>query len=43
MTERSGPRHRDRLLAPGTRRLLHLDVDAFLASVEQAAHPELRK
>ena len=25
-----------------TRRILHLDVDAFLASVEQALHPELR-
>src|SRR5262245_36581904 len=24
-----------------TRRILHLDVDAFLASVEQALHPEL--
>jgi DNA polymerase-4 len=24
-----------------TRRILHLDVDAFLASVEQAVHPEL--
>lgn len=24
------------------RRILHLDVDAFLASVEQAVHPELR-
>jgi DNA polymerase-4 len=33
--------HRDRRLAPGTRRILHLDVDAFLASVEQAVHPEL--
>ena len=28
--------------APGTRRVLHLDVDAFLASVEQVVHPELR-
>jgi DNA polymerase-4 len=26
----------------GPRRILHLDVDAFLASVEQALHPELR-
>ena len=25
-----------------SRRILHLDVDAFLASVEQALHPELR-
>lgn len=33
--------HRDEGLAPGMRRLLHLDIDAFLASVEQAAHPEL--
>jgi len=33
--------HRDQHLAPGTRRILHLDVDAFLASVEQALHPEL--
>lgn len=33
--------HRDQRLARGTRRILHLDVDAFLASVEQALHPEL--
>ncbi len=33
---------RDRQLPPGTRRILHLDVDAFLASVEQALHPHLR-
>lgn len=33
--------HRDAHLAPGTRRVLHLDVDAFLASVEVALHPEL--
>ena len=33
--------HRDVRLPPGTRRVLHLDVDAFLASVEAAAHPEL--
>ncbi len=26
---------------PAPRRILHLDVDAFLASVEQAEHPEL--
>jgi len=37
----SAPRHRDLDLPPGTRRILHLDVDAFLASVEQALHPEL--
>ena len=34
--------HRDLALPPGTRRILHLDVDAFLASVEEAVHPELR-
>ncbi len=34
--------HRDERLSPHTRRILHLDVDAFLASVEQALHPELR-
>jgi DNA polymerase-4 len=34
-------RHRDGDLAPRTPRILHLDVDAFLASVEQALHPEL--
>src|SRR5688572_21198582 len=34
-------RHRDQHLPPGTRRIVHLDVDAFLASVEQALHPEL--
>jgi len=34
-------RHRDEQLPPGTRRILHLDVDAFLASVEVALHPEL--
>ncbi|MED6335295.1 MAG: DNA polymerase IV [Planctomycetota bacterium] len=28
--------------APPLRRILHLDVDAFLASVEQVVHPELR-
>ena len=33
---------RDRHLPPRTRRILHLDVDAFLASVEQVVHPELR-
>ncbi len=33
--------HRDSRLAPGTPRILHLDVDAFLASVEIALHPEL--
>src|SRR5262245_51821851 len=37
------PPHRDQHLSPGTRRILHLDVDAFLASVEQALHPELAK
>lgn len=35
------PPHRDVRLPLGTRRILHLDVDAFLASVEQALHPEL--
>lgn len=33
--------HRDSRLPPRTPRILHLDVDAFLASVEQAVHPEL--
>jgi DNA polymerase-4 len=33
--------HRDTALPHQTRRILHLDVDAFLASVEQALHPEL--
>jgi len=28
-------------LPSSTRRILHLDIDAFLASVEQALHPEL--
>ncbi|MFT4539299.1 MAG: nucleotidyltransferase/DNA polymerase involved in DNA repair [Planctomycetota bacterium] len=36
------PPHRDSGLPPRTRRILHLDVDAFLASVEQALHPELQ-
>src|SRR5690348_11880689 len=27
--------------APAPRRILHLDIDAFLASVEQALHPDL--
>ena len=36
------PPGRDRRLPAGTRRILHLDVDAFLASVEQALHPQLR-
>lgn len=35
------PPHRDSDLPPRTRRILHLDVDAFLASVEVALHPEL--
>src|SRR5262245_2706876 len=35
------PSARDARLPPGTPRILHLDVDAFLASVEQALHPEL--
>jgi DNA polymerase-4 len=34
-------RGRDARLPPRTRRILHLDVDAFLASVEQAVHPKL--
>ena len=34
--------HRDAHLSARTRRVLHLDVDAFLASVESARHPELR-
>jgi hypothetical protein len=33
---------RDARLPARTRRILHVDVDAFLASVEQAVHPELR-
>jgi DNA polymerase-4 len=33
---------RDGRLPPKTPRVLHLDVDAFLASVEQALHPKLR-
>lgn len=33
---------RDARLPARTRRILHLDVDAFLASVEEALHPELR-
>ncbi len=33
---------RDAHHPPRTRRVLHLDVDAFLASVEQAEHPWLR-
>ena len=37
---RSAP-HRDSGLPPGTPRILHLDVDAFLASVEVALHPHL--
>jgi len=34
--------NRDLRLPPRTRRIVHLDVDAFLASVECALHPELR-
>ena len=41
-TTRSTRRGRDTHLPPRTRRILHVDVDAFLASVEQAVHPELR-
>ncbi len=36
------PLHRDRELGARIPRVLHLDIDAFLASVEQAVHPELR-
>jgi len=36
------PRQRDADLATDTPRVAHLDIDAFLASVEQALHPELR-
>lgn len=39
---RPGQPGRDVRLPPGTPRILHLDVDAFLASVEQALHPRLR-
>jgi len=35
------PPHRDRRLPADTPRVLHLDVDAFLASVELVVHPEL--
>lgn len=35
-------RGRDSRLPAHTRRVLHLDVDAFLASVEEVMHPELR-
>ena len=35
-------RHRDAALPAGTPRILHLDIDAFLASVEEVLHPELR-
>ena len=34
--------HRDSRLPPRTRRVLHLDVDAFLASVESSRNPALR-
>lgn len=34
--------HRDSSLSPRVRRVLHLDVDAFLASVESSRRPELR-
>ena len=34
--------HRDALLPPKTRRVLHLDVDAFLASVESSLDSSLR-
>ena len=34
--------NRDRDLGPRVPRILHLDIDAFLASVEQVVHPELR-
>ncbi len=36
------PPNRDLQLPATTRRILHLDVDAFLASVECVLHPELR-
>lgn len=42
MPEPNPPPNRDLRLPPRTRRILHLDVDAFLASVECALHPELR-
>ena len=35
-------RHRDARLPSHTRRIVHVDVDAFLASVEVVSHPELR-
>ncbi len=38
----ASPARRDRHLPAGTGRVLHVDVDAFLASVEQALYPHLR-
>ena len=40
--ERPASNGRDRRLPPGTRRVLHLDVDAFLASVEEVLHNALQ-